>query len=77
MNGEYIIMIRCHNYIQILIVYPVDIWGTFSYKNNSLSFWDSLIVASALAAGANVLYSEDIQDGLIVLKQLNIINPFK
>ncbi|MGD1804695.1 PIN domain-containing protein [Dapis sp. BLCC M126] len=43
----------------------------------SLSFWDSLIVASALAGGANVLYSEDIQDGLIVLKQLNIINPFK
>ncbi|MGK7923417.1 MAG: PIN domain-containing protein [Trichodesmium sp.] len=43
----------------------------------SLSFWDSLIVASALAAGANVLYSEDIQDGLIVLKKLNIINPFK
>ncbi|WP_363269037.1 PIN domain-containing protein [Okeania sp. SIO2B3] len=43
----------------------------------SLSFWDSLIVASALAAGANVLYSEDIQDGLIVLKRLKIINPFK
>ena len=43
----------------------------------NLSFWDSLIVASALAAGATFLYSEDMQDGLIVARQLNIINPFK
>lgn len=27
------------------------------------SFWDSLIIASAEAAGAVVLYSEDLQDG--------------
>ncbi len=33
MNGEYIIMIRCHNYIQILIVYLVDILGKFSYNS--------------------------------------------
>jgi len=43
----------------------------------NFSFWDSLIVASALAAGADILYSEDMQDDLIVSKQLNIINPFK
>lgn len=42
-----------------------------------LSFWDSLIVASALFSNANILYSEDMQDGLIVDKQLTIINPFK
>jgi len=42
-----------------------------------LSFWDSLIVASALSAGANILYSEDMQDGLIVANQLTLINPFK
>jgi predicted nucleic acid-binding protein len=29
----------------------------------SFSFWDSLIVASALANEANILYSEDMQDG--------------
>ena len=33
MNGEYIIMIRCHNYIQILIVYPVYILGKFIYNS--------------------------------------------
>jgi predicted nucleic acid-binding protein len=42
-----------------------------------LSFWDSLIVASALSASATILYSEDMQDGLIVINQLTIINPFQ
>lgn len=32
----------------------------------SLSFWDSLIVASAIESGCNVLYTEDMQDGLAV-----------
>ncbi|MGI2903597.1 PIN domain-containing protein [Tolypothrix sp. VBCCA 56010] len=43
----------------------------------NLSFWDGLIVASALVAEASVLYSEDMQDGLIVTGQLEIVNPFK
>lgn len=41
-----------------------------------LSFWDSLIIASALFANADILYSEDMQHNLIVDKQLTIINPF-
>jgi predicted nucleic acid-binding protein len=40
------------------------------------SFFDSLIVASALIAGARVLYSEDLQDGQVLDKQLRIVNPF-
>ncbi|MDZ7957066.1 MAG: PIN domain-containing protein [Aulosira sp. DedQUE10] len=43
----------------------------------NFSFWDSLIVACALAAGAGILYSEDMQDGLVVDSQLQIVNPFK
>jgi predicted nucleic acid-binding protein len=43
----------------------------------NLSFWDSLIVASALSADSSILYSEDMQDGLIVANQLTITNPFK
>jgi predicted nucleic acid-binding protein len=43
----------------------------------AFSFWDSLIVASALHAEAAVLYSEDMQDGLVVEKRVRIINPFK
>jgi predicted nucleic acid-binding protein len=40
------------------------------------SYWDSLIVACALAAGAIILYSEDMQSGLVVDNRLQIINPF-
>lgn len=43
----------------------------------SLSFWDSLIVASPLAGGADILYSEDMQDGLRVSDRVNIVNPFQ
>jgi len=41
-----------------------------------LSFWDSLIVASALSADVDILYSEDMQNGLIIAEKLQIINTF-
>ena len=44
---------------------------------HAFSFWDSIIVASALATNATVLYSEDMQDGLLVENRLRIVNPFK
>lgn len=44
---------------------------------HSLSFWDSLIVASALQSGAQILYSEDMQHGLVVDGRLRIVNPFR
>ena len=43
----------------------------------SFSFWDSLIIASALEAGVTLLYSEDMQDGILVAGTLEIINLFK
>ena len=42
-----------------------------------LSVHDSMIVAAALLAGCTVLYSEDMQHGLVVDKQLRVANPFK
>ena len=38
--------------------------------------YDSFIVAAALAADCDRLWSEDMQDGLIVEKRLKIVNPF-
>ncbi len=40
------------------------------------SYWDSLIVASALEQGCTTLYSEDMQHGQVLEKKLKIINPF-
>jgi predicted nucleic acid-binding protein len=40
------------------------------------SWWDSLILASALENFCSVLYSEDLQHGQVVEKSLKIVNPF-
>jgi predicted nucleic acid-binding protein len=45
-------------------------------KRYSLSHWDSLIVASALLARCETLYSEDMQHGQVFDNQLTVINPF-
>ncbi len=42
-----------------------------------LSIYDAMIVASALIAGCTTLWSEDMQDGMLIEDQLRIVNPFK
>ena len=41
-----------------------------------ISYWDALIVAAALAADCDTLYSEDMQDGQIFEGRLTVKNPF-
>ena len=41
-----------------------------------LQFYDALIVAAALHAECDTLYSEDMHDGLVIEKRLTIRNPF-
>ena len=40
------------------------------------SVWDAMIVAAALTAGCETLYSEDMHTGLVVDGRLTIVNPF-
>jgi len=40
------------------------------------SFWDSLIIVAAQRTGAELLFSEDMQDGQQI-GTLRIVNPFK
>jgi len=40
------------------------------------SVYDAMIVAAALLAGCTVLYTEDMQDGLLVEGHLRLANPF-
>lgn len=46
-------------------------------KSYSFSHWDSLIVAAALLANCEILYSEDMQHGQIIDSRLTIVNPFR
>ncbi len=41
-----------------------------------LSVCDAMIVAAALLAGCTLLYSEDMQHGLVIDGQLRVCNPF-
>ena len=43
----------------------------------NFSFWDSLIIASALENNCSILYSEDMQHGQVIEDNLKIINPFE
>lgn len=40
------------------------------------SFYDSLVIAAALQAGADTLYTEDLQHQQLIAGTLRIVNPF-
>jgi len=42
-----------------------------------LSVYDAMIAAAALQAGCDRLWSEDMQDGLLLDRRLRISNPFR
>jgi predicted nucleic acid-binding protein len=46
-----------------------------TFHRYRISFWDALIVQAALRAGAEILYTEDLQDGQ-VFESLTVRNPF-
>ena len=50
----------------------LDIMGRYGF-----SVYDSLIIAAAIRAGCDTLYSEDLQDGFRADSVLTIVNPFK
>lgn len=45
--------------------------------NYGFSFWDSMMLASALENHCSILYSEDMQHNQIIEGRLQIINPFE
>ncbi|MBI1896768.1 MAG: PIN domain-containing protein [Acidobacteria bacterium] len=45
------------------------------HRLTRISFWDAMIVHAARAAGAAVLYSEDLQHGSVIA-EVPVVNPF-
>jgi len=50
--------------------------GLAVFERYRFSFYDSILVATALISGARTLYSEDLQHGQVIDKQLRVTNPF-
>lgn len=46
-------------------------------RTHGFHMYDALVVASALAADCETLYTEDLQDGQVIAERLTIRNPFK
>ena len=42
----------------------------------ALSIYDAMIVAAALDAGCDRLWSEDMQNGMVIERSLCIVDPF-
>ncbi len=49
----------------------LDVSGRYGF-----SWFESLIVASALEAGCDTLYTEDLQHGQVIEGKLTVTNPF-
>jgi predicted nucleic acid-binding protein len=56
----------------------IEIYRKAQYLGEKYQFqlFDSIIVASAIESGCQMLFSEDMQHNLLVEKSLKIINPF-
>ena len=47
------------------------------FLDSNIWLYRFIINASAFLGDANILYSEDMQDGLILENTLQIVNPFR
>jgi predicted nucleic acid-binding protein len=65
----------------LLTVHPLTVevheTGLGLAERYGLSTWDAMIAASALHAGCDTLWSEDMQHGMKLDGGLRIVNPFR
>ena len=57
---------------KITICKAVELKESYGY-----SYYDSLMLASALESDCDIILTEDMQDGQIIENRLKIINPFE
>ncbi|MFH2123531.1 MAG: PIN domain-containing protein [Pseudomonadota bacterium] len=63
----------CH--VEIISLHTIHI-ALDIQERYGFSWYDSLIIAAALDAGCDTLYSEDMQNNQEINDQLHIVNPF-
>ena len=59
------------------LTHPIHLKGLELVEKYSLSVYDTMVVASALAADCTELCSEDMQHGQVFEQQLAVVNPFR
>ena len=63
--------VRCVHLTADTVKFAWFLRGKYGY-----SYYDTLILASALESDCNVLFSEDFQHGQTIESRMSIINPF-
>lgn len=65
----------------LLTVQPVTVEtheaGLALAERYGFSVYDAMIVAAALGVGCGTLYSEDMQDGMVLAEGVRVVNPFR
>jgi predicted nucleic acid-binding protein len=74
-TGAFLAGVRALCAVEELTLQTHDV-GRALAERYGFSVYDAMIVASALIAGCTTLWSEDMQNGLLVEGQLRIVNPF-
>lgn len=73
--NEIIELIRSLCPVEPLTIQTHDQGRTIAQRYQ-LNIFDAMIAASALNAGCEILYSEDMHDGLLIEERVQICNPF-
>jgi Predicted nucleic-acid-binding protein, contains PIN domain len=65
----------------LVTVHPLTVethdTGLALAERYTLSIYDALIAAAALRAECDILWSEDLQHGLVIGERLRVANPFR
>ncbi len=61
----------------IPLTFDIHRVGLAIAEQHGFRIYDALIIAAALADGADTLWSEDMQHGMVVASRLTIRNPFR
>ena len=70
-------LVQSYTAWRVASVEPGDVLAASDFEERfRLSFWDALIVTSALNTNAETLVSEDLEHGLRI-KGLSVVNPFR
>jgi predicted nucleic acid-binding protein len=76
LTAEFLDLVRGQTTVVPLTIETHELALEMAFRHQ-LGIYDGMIVAAALLADCDTLYSEDMHDGLLVDGRLTIVNPFR
>lgn len=71
------LLTKLESMCRVELIVPATMYRALDIVDRyGFSWYDSLIVAAALEAGCNTLYTEDLHHGQVIDSSLTVTNPF-